>query len=257
MIRVSDIVHYYDFRPALKKVNLEVEAGEILCLMGPNGMGKSTLLSVMAGAMRPLRGWVEIAGKRRGRSAAEERECRQLVAYLPTRPWLPSSSTGREFLFKVGRIYGVDQERLVEHMESLLELFELREKGDSPISSYSNGQLMKIALCSVLVTEAPVLLLDEPFSGGLDPAGILALKGILAELSRRRKLTVVLATPLPEIAEDLANRIAILREGELVVCGTLDELRRKANVAGSLSDVLAQLFHPETQSKVERYLEKR
>ena len=94
-----------------------------------------------------------------------------MTVYLPDQPWLPAQRTAREFLLAVGRIYDVEDERLMEHVDQLLHLFDLSEQGDSPIRSLSAGQKKKVALCSALVAETPILLLDEPFSGGLDPAG--------------------------------------------------------------------------------------
>ena len=116
--------------------------------------------------------------KRRG-SEEEELAIRKMTVYLPDQPWLPAQQTGREFLLAVGRLYDVEDERLMDHVDQLLDLFDLSEQGDTPIRTLSAGQKKKVALCSALVTEAPVLLLDEPFSGGLDPAGLLTLKRII------------------------------------------------------------------------------
>ena len=80
----------------------------------------------------------------------------------------------REFLLSVGELYDIDAERRMEHVERLIDLFDLAKQGDWAISSYSSGQKKKISLASALVTEAPLLLLDEPFSGGLDPSGLFA-----------------------------------------------------------------------------------
>lgn len=257
MIEIANVTHYYDFRPAILELSLRIEEGEIVCLMGPNGVGKTTLLRILAGVLSPLEGTVTIGGKVRRGSVAEEREIRKMVAYLADRPWLPIARSAREFLFAVGRIYDVAPRRLREHIESLLEVFQLSARGDVPIRACSTGEKKKIAVASVLVTEAPVLLLDEPFSGGIDPAGIMALKAILVELAARRKVTIVMSTPIPEIVEGLGARLAILREGRLLAYGTEAELSAAAGAAGTLGEVLAKLFYPETKSAVERYLEGR
>ena len=117
--------------------------------------------------------------------------------FLPDQPWLPANSTGREFLLAVGRLYELDDDRLMEHVGHLLDLFDLGEQGDNTIKSYSAGQKKKIALCSALVTEAPVLFLDEPFSGGLDPAGLLALKRILQHHARAQRADHCAHEPRP------------------------------------------------------------
>src|SRR5437868_6538916 len=97
--------------------------------------------------------------------------------------------------------------------------------GDSPTRTYSAGQQKKISLCSALVTEAKVLLLDEPFSGGLDPSGILALKHVLRRLAQDGG-TILMTTPVPELVDELADRLIILRDGEIAVEGTLHDLQR-------------------------------
>ncbi len=257
MIEIAGVTHYYELRPAILDLNLRIREGEIVCLMGPNGVGKSTLLRILAGVLSPLEGTVAIGGKVRRGSVAEEREIRKMVAYLPDRPWLPGARSPREFLFAVGSIYDVPARRLREHVESLLEVFQLHESGDTPIELFSTGAKKKIAVASVLVTEAPVLLLDEPFSGGIDPAGILALKTILVDLAARKKATIVMSTPIPELVEGLGARLAILQHGRLFACGNEAEIRALAGTGAGLGEVLARLFYPDTKTVVERYLEGR
>ncbi|HEX5445082.1 MAG TPA: AAA family ATPase, partial [Pirellulales bacterium] len=155
--------------------------------------------------------------------------------------------------FGVGRIYGRDDDRLLDHVERLLRLFELLREGDWPIRSYSNGQKKKIAICAALVSEAPVLLLDEPFAGGLDPSGIFALKRVLQRLTERQDATIVMTTPVPEVVEELAHRIVVMREGQVVAFDTAEALRRMAQCSGALSEALERLLHPETLDNVEHY----
>jgi ABC-2 type transport system ATP-binding protein len=256
MINVVDVTHHYRVKPVLRQINLRVERGEVLALMGPNGMGKSTLVGVMAGALWPVKGYVEINGVRRRSSADAENDIRRRVVYLPAEPWLPSMRSGREWLIAVGEVWGVDIDRLMDHAERLLELFELSARADAQISSYSSGQKKKIALAAALVTEAPILLLDEPFSGGLDPSGILAMKRVLQHLARRDDITIVMATPVPELVEGIADRVAIIKEGRLIAADTVEGLRRTTNLPGApLEAVYTQLVNPQTARNIERYFE--
>lgn len=123
MIRVVDVWHHYGVRPVLKDVSLHVECGQLVAVMGPNGMGKSTLLALIGGLLWPLKGFVEIDGKRRRSSIEAEIAIRKKLVYLPDQPFLPPDSTGREFLLAVGRLYEVEERRLMEHAEQLLEVF--------------------------------------------------------------------------------------------------------------------------------------
>ena len=153
MIKLVNVWHHYGIRPVLKNINIRIDTGELVVLMGPNGMGKSTLLGLIGGILSPIKGHIEINGLIRRNSVEEETVLRKKVIYLPDDPFLPLSSTGREYILAVGRLYGIDETRLMEHTELLLELFDLAKEGDSPISSCSSGQKKKIGLCAALVSE--------------------------------------------------------------------------------------------------------
>lgn len=255
MIRVEGLWHHYGVRPVLRDVSLEIATGELVVLLGPNGMGKTTLLGCLAGVLWPQRGWVAFDGVRRRQSVEEERELRKRIAYLPDDSWLPMQKSGREFLLAVGRLYEVEDFRLFDHATRLLRLLQLEDRGDAPISGYSTGQRKKIALASALITEAPYLLLDEPFSGGLDPAGILALKRVLKHLARDLGRTIVMTTPVPELIEELADRIAILRDGELTAFDTAEGLVSAAGDCDSLEAALQRLTFPDVVASIEDYFE--
>ncbi len=255
MIDVVGVTQHYGVRPVLRDVSLRVEGGELVALMGPNGMGKSTLLGVMAGILAPQRGHVVIDGMRRRSSSEAELEIRRRVVYLPDQPWLPKDRTGREFVLAVGRIYGIEDERLLDHSHRLFELFHLEEQADAPIRTYSTGQRKKAALCGTLVTDAPILLLDEPFSGGLDPSGLLALKRVLGRLAQRKDVTIVVATPVPELMEEISHRMVVLRGGEVAAYDTADGLRQLTGCQGPLEEVLGRLLDPNTLEAIDRYFE--
>jgi ABC-type multidrug transport system ATPase subunit len=256
MIRVVDVTHHYGVRPILKNISFEVQTGEVVAVVGPNGMGKTTLLGVLAGVLWPHSGFVQIDGIARRESVEGERELRKRIVYLPDRAWLPKLQTGREFILAVGRLYGLDDMRLFDHAERLLRLFDMVDQGNHPIQSYSAGQLKKISLCGALITEAPYLLLDEPFSGGLDPGGILALKRVLQRLAARDDVTIVMTTPVPELVEELADRVAVIMDGRLTAFETPDGLRRLTKTEGPLAEVLERLLHADTLQKIDNYFAK-
>jgi ABC-type multidrug transport system ATPase subunit len=256
MIEVVNVTQHYGIRPVLRKINLSIPPHSLAAVIGPNGMGKSTLLGVIAGVLTPQHGFVEIDGLRRKSSIESELAIRRRVVFLPDRPWLPKNRTGREFLLGVGRLYDIPVEHLIDHVERLLQLFELDRLGDSPIRTYSAGQQKKISLCSALVTEAKILLLDEPFSGGLDPSGILALKHVLRRIAEDGG-AILMTTPVPELVDELADRLIILRDGQIAVQGTLRDLQQETGCSGGLAEVLERLISPHTLENLDRYFEGR
>jgi ABC-type multidrug transport system ATPase subunit len=211
-------------------------------------------MSVIAGVQWPLMGHVEIDGRRRRSSPETELEIRRQVVYLPAEPWLPIGLTGRAWLLSVGGVWDVPIDHLMNHADQLLDLFDLADKGDSPMVSYSTGQRKKIALAGALITEAPIMLLDEPFAGGLDPSGILALRRVLQHRAQGDDYTILFATPVPELVEELADRVAILAGGQMLAFDTLAGLRAATRVSGSLDNVYEQIVRPQTLQSIDRYL---
>ncbi len=253
MINVVDVSHHYGVRPVLSHINLQVPAGQLVAVMGPNGVGKSTLLGIIGGLIAPAKGHVEINGLRRRASEAIELQIRKQVVFLPDHPWLPEFMTVREWLLAVGQLYDLDADRLMHHINRLLDLFQLADKGEAPIRTCSSGQKQKVAICGALVTEAPVLVLDEPFTGGLDPSAILALQRVLKHLAGRSDVTVLMATQIPETVEHLADRVAVLSGTHVVAYDTMDGLRAKTGCSGSLPEVFERLVHPESLEHIEKY----
>ena len=253
MIKVADVSHHYGVRPVLSHINLDVPAGELVVVMGPNGVGKSTLLGIIAGLLAPAKGYVEINGLRRRSSEATELEIRKQVVFLSDHPWLPEFMTVREWLLANGQLYDVNHDQLLDHIGRLLELFQLADKGDAPIRTCSNGQKKKAAICGALVTEAHVLVLDEPFTGGLDSSAILALRRLLKHLAARGDATVVMASQVPEIVEELAGKIAILSGTRVIAFETMEGLRNLTGCRGGLPEIFEKIVNPQTLQQIESY----
>ena len=206
-VRVVNLTCHYGVAPVLRDVSLAVRRGELLAVMGANAAGKSTLLAAMAGVVSPWRGFVEVLGHRRRDTPGSEMAARQACVYLPAEPFVGAASA-RAWVVGCGRVWGVEDRRLMDHAARLLQLFDL----DAALGHdrASTGQRHKIALAGALATDAPVMILDEPFGGGLDPSGIVALREVLLDATRRRGRTVVMATPVPQLVEEMADRVAVV-----------------------------------------------
>ncbi len=255
MIQLDNVTQHYGVRPILIDLSLNILENELAVVLGPNGMGKTTMLRVMAGVLAPQRGTVTIAGHQRRNSVEDEIAIRSQTVYLPDDVWLPGTMTGREYLLHVASLYGVDALWAMEHADQLLQLFQLVREGDWPMRSYSSGQKKKISLCSSVISQAPIMLLDEPFSGGLDPAGIFAFKRILQRLIQKQVATVVLTTPVGELVEELAGRVIVVRHGRIAADGSVAELRRQSKAGGPLEEVLEQLVHPQLMESILAYFD--
>jgi ABC-type multidrug transport system ATPase subunit len=253
MINIVDVSHHYGVRPVLSHINLTISKGQLVAVIGPNGVGKSTLLGIVAGIISPAMGYVEIGGLRRRSSEDAEIQIRKQTACLPDHPWLPESMTAPEWLLAIGQLYDIESEHLMDHVNRLLDLFQLTDKGDSPIRTCSNGQKKKVAICGTLITEVPVLVLDEPFTGGLDPSAILVLTRVLRHLADDLGVTILMASQVPETIEQMAHQVIVLSDTRVAAYETFDGLRAKTVCKGSLPEVFAELMHPQTLVHMDSY----
>src|SRR5215216_3851468 len=222
---------------AVHDVSLAVRAGEVFGFLGPNGAGKTTTIRMLIGLVRPTSGSASVAGFDVQREA---HEVKRRVGYLAETPYLYPKLSGREFLHFMGGLYDVPPATARPRATRLLGLFELAEKADQLVESYSHGMRQKLALAGAMLHEPQVLFLDEPTSG-LDPRSARLVKDLLLGLVARGH-TVFLSTHVLEIAEQLCHRVGIIDRGQIVATGSLDELRHQAQrESGSLEDVFLQL----------------
>jgi ABC-2 type transport system ATP-binding protein len=235
---------------AVRDVTLDVGAGEVFGFLGPNGAGKTTTMRMLTGLVRPTSGSAQVAGFD---VVAEPREVKRRVGYMAETPYLYQKLSGRESLAFMASLYGVPRATAEPRAERLLSLFELTDKADDLVETYSHGMRQKLALAGAMLHEPPVLFLDEPTSG-LDPRSARLVKDLLVALVGRGH-TVFLSTHVLEIAEHLCHRVGIIEHGRLIATGTLDDLRRHAQrEAGSLEDVFLQLTGGSEERELAAYL---
>jgi ABC-2 type transport system ATP-binding protein len=254
MLRALNLTHYYSTTPVLRDINLTVPDGQSVALLGPNGIGKTTLLSILGGVQSPTFGHIEVNGFARRGSIDEELEIRRQCVFLPDDCWLPPDRSGGDWLLAVGRVYGVPDESLYPKAQSLIDVFNLEGVANYCLGDCSTGQKKKWALCSALLTDAKILLLDEPFSGGLDPAGILALQRILRHASASEGRTILFTTPVPEIVEGTADRLLVIENGTIAADEMVAELSARSE-SGSVTGLLQRMFFGTTLNRLESYFE--
>jgi ABC-2 type transport system ATP-binding protein len=207
---------------AIENVNLDVEAGEILALLGPNGAGKTTTVRVLASILRPTSGRAWINGHDVVRKAVA---ARRQVGMLTEDPGLYRRMKAREYLTFFGRLYGLDRQRCWRQGERLMAQFGLHDAWTMRLGEYSKGMRQKLALIRTLLHDPPVLLLDEPTSA-MDPHSAKLVRDSILSLRTENRATILCTHNLAE-AEMLADRIAIIRRGEIIVRGTVAQLKRR------------------------------
>ena len=228
MIRVEGLFKSFGDVPAVRGVDLRVERGEILVLLGQNGAGKSTTLRCLGGILHADAGFIELDGLR-----VPDRldAIRARLGVVPDQARLYGRNTASEYLDHFGYLYGIPQVERRQRIKRLLERFELADRADTVLAAYSRGMAQKIALIRATLHDPDWIFCDEP-TAGLDPVAAADMRHYLAEQRERGAALIVTTHALGE-AELIANRIAIMRRGVIVKSGTLDELRRESR-AGRL-----------------------
>ncbi|MBU5242276.1 ABC transporter ATP-binding protein [Lactococcus lactis] len=215
LVEVKGLQKNFGQFQALKDVSFEVNAGEVLGYIGPNGAGKSTTIRILLGIIRATQGKVQIFGKDVWQDSIE---IHKKIAYVPGDVYLWSNLSGGETIDLFLKLHGaINQEK----RDQLIKKFDLNPK--KKVRSYSKGNRQKIALIAALATEAELYIFDEPTSG-LDPLMEAVFQEEVKELKAAGKAIILSSHILSEV-EKLADRVAVIRKGEIVETGTLDDLR--------------------------------
>jgi len=222
MIECEDLSKQFDSFRAVDGVALNVQPGQVLALLGQNGAGKTTTVRMLTSVLTPTRGWAKVAGYDTVRNPEEVRSS---VGVLTEMHGLYGRMTGYEYLDFFGQIYELDKPRRDRRAKELLEYFGLAQAGYRRSGEYSKGMRQKLALARALIHEPPVLLLDEPTSA-MDPESAQLVRLEIARLRSSQRAIVICTHNLAE-AEMLADKIAIIYHGRILLNGTLEDLRLK------------------------------
>ena len=246
MIELNSLTKRYGRFIAVDGINLTIPKGELYGLLGPNGAGKTTTMRMIAGILQPTSGVVKISGIdiQKDPLVAKSR-----LGFIPDRPFVYDKLTGVEFLRFVAGLYGMSGAEVEDHIDELLELFELAPWKHELTESYSHGMRQKLIISSALVHRPEVIVVDEPMVG-LDPKSARLLKDMLREFVTAGG-TVLMSTHTLEIAEAMCDRIAIVQAGRVAASGTMEELRCQTS-SGDAS--LEELFLKLTGGFSEREL---
>lgn len=215
LVEVKGLQKNFGQFQALKDVSFEVNAGEVLGYIGPNGAGKSTTIRILLGIIRATQGKVQIFGKDVWQDSIE---IHKKIAYVPGDVYLWPNLSGGETIDLFLKLHGASNQ---EKRDQLIKKFDLNPK--KKVRSYSKGNRQKIALIAALATEAELYIFDEPTSG-LDPLMEAVFQEEVKALKAAGKAIILSSHILSEV-EKLADKVAVIRKGEIVETGTLDDLR--------------------------------
>lgn len=239
MIEIRNLVRRYGPLTAVDNLSLSVPAGELFCFLGPNGAGKTTTIKILTGLLRPTAGTAMVAGYDIQR---DPMEAKKRIGYIPDMPYLYDRLTTTEYVEFVADLYRIPKSKARPELDRLFDLLGLAEYRSSLVKDLSHGYRQRLIYASTLIHDPQVLFVDEPLIG-LDPRTIRLIKDMLVQRARSG-MTIFLTTHILALAEDVADRIGIIRNGRLVALGTLAELRA-AHSGASLETIFLRLTAPD------------
>ncbi|MBN1345533.1 MAG: ABC transporter ATP-binding protein [Phycisphaerae bacterium] len=225
---------------AVSSLDLDVEAGEVFGLLGPNGSGKTTTIKIILGLLYPTRGRALVFGRLPTEVAVKNR-----IGYLPEESYLYPFLNARETLDYYARLFQYPRKERVRRIEMLLDMVGLAGVARRRVGEYSKGMARRIGLAQALINDPDLLILDEPTTG-LDPLGTRQIKELIAGELRRRGKTVLLCSHLLADVEDVCDRVSILYGGQRRALGDITELLSREE----LTQITAEKLKPGTIDRV-------
>lgn len=220
MLKIEHLTKKYGDKTAVKDITIHIKSGEIYGFIGHNGAGKTTTLKSVVGILDFEEGEILIDGE----SIKEKPlECKRKMAYIPDNPDLYEFMSGIKYLNFISDVFGVSESDRQERIRKYADAFELTSDLAQPIASYSHGMKQKLAIISAWIHEPKLIIMDEPFVG-LDPKATHILKNMMRELCDKGG-AIFFSTHVLEVAEKLCDKVAIIKKGELIRQGTMEEVK--------------------------------
>ena len=219
MIEVIHADKFYDQKQALKDVNLTIKNGTVFGLLGHNGAGKSTLIKSLVSAHDLTKGEIRVDGQE---LTTHRQEIKQKIGYVPDSPDLFLQLTAMEYWRLMIDIYRINYQDVAAKMQEYIQLFSMEADQNTLISSMSHGMRQKVILIGALTLDPDIWILDEPLTG-LDPQSAFELKELIKKHVANGN-TVIFSTHILAIAQEVCDELAILKKGEVIYAGTVEDL---------------------------------
>ena len=220
MVEIKGLCKSYDNKRVVDNLDLTINDGEIYGFIGHNGAGKTTTIKCLIGILSFESGEILIDGL----SIKDKPiECKRKIAYIPDNPDLYNYMSGIDYLNFIGDVFNVANEERVKRIDKYAGIFELTDSLANPISSYSHGMRQKLAIIAAWLHEPDLIVMDEPFVG-LDPKASHDLKLMMREFCDNGG-SIFFSTHVLEVAEKLCDKVAIIKQGQLIKSGTMEEVK--------------------------------
>ncbi|GMQ24772.1 ABC transporter ATP-binding protein [Algoriphagus sp. oki45] len=239
MLTVTNLIKKYGKQNAVDDISFNLDGGEVVGLLGPNGAGKSTTMKCIVGLLRKTSGEITIGGHDH-----LSVEAKRFFSYIPETPYVYDLLTVYEHMQFVAQAYGVKDWK--SRAQKLLELYELDDKQKKLGRDLSKGMRQKVSICCALLPDPQLLFFDEPMIG-LDPKAIKNTKQVFRNLKEAGK-TILVSTHLIDSVESIADRVMIMKNGQIIGNDTIENLRYQAAEGGeglSLEDLFLELTKDE------------
>lgn len=241
MIELINVTKSYNGKTkAVDNLNLTIPDGEIFGFLGPNGAGKTTTIKMITGIIKLGNGKISINGID---IKEDPIKAKKQFGFVPDNPDMFLRLKGIEYLNFMADIYDVGSEERIDVIKMLSERFEMQKALNDQIQSYSHGMRQKIVLMGALVHNPSVWILDEPMTG-LDPKSSYVLKEMMREHAGKGN-TVFFSTHVLEVAEKICDRFAIINKGNVLFCGTFEELKEQFKEDKSLENIFLEMTENE------------
>ena len=220
MIEIKNVTKKYGDNVAVNNVSFNVNDGDIFAFIGHNGAGKTTLIKAIVGIHDFDEGDIIIDGYSIKDNPVE---CKKLIAFVPDNPETYENMKAIDYINFICDMYDVDTETRTANIKKYAKIFNMEEKLNDTINSYSHGMKQKIVLIASLAHNPKILIMDEPFVG-LDPKAVFDIKKILNEMVKEKKI-IFYSTHILDVAEKLCSRVAIIKNGKLIKSGNMKEIK--------------------------------
>ncbi len=251
MLQITNLSKNYGDFKAVNNISLEVEPGTIFAFLGTNGAGKTTTIRMMTGTLQPTSGTVYIGGYDIRKNPIE---AKFLMGVIPDRPYIYGKLTGYEFLKFMSDLYQVPHKESNIRIGELLEHYGLTNWQNDLVDGYSHGMKQRLLMCASQVHRPKLLVVDEPMVG-LDPKGARLLKDTF-RAKAKEGMTIFMSTHSLSVAEEVADKLAIIKSGSIVAHGSLEDLYSQSREGTSglenvFLDIIAEGKDEEASSSIQ------